>query len=216
MTGRSESVKLPVKRNNGVLLLPCVAVLAGLQLFRSAWAAILLYHAVIIIYLVLTSGGRPRPGLIQGWNAPAGVGMIILCASSGPLLVFLWPVISDVRDDLPAALESFGLRGAWMYLFAAYFVTVHPVLEECFWRGAMAPADRRIGTVDMAFAAYHVLVLVHFLKFPWVIAAALLLVLVSWLWRRVAEYSRGLAIPIFSHIAAGLGVMTAAFIIASR
>lgn len=198
-----------------MLLLPCVAVLAGLHFFRSAWAAILLYHAVIVAYLILVRGGRFRHGLIRGWNTRAGVGMIILCLCCGPLIVLLWPVISDIRGGLSPALETFGIRGAGMYIFAAYFVTVHPVVEECFWRDAVAPADLRIGRVDIAFAAYHVLVLVHFLKFPWVIAATLLLVIISWLWRRAAVRYHGLAIPIISHIAAGLGIMTAVFFIAS-
>jgi len=33
---------------NIVLVLPCIAVLVGMKYLGSAWAAILLYHAVIL------------------------------------------------------------------------------------------------------------------------------------------------------------------------
>jgi len=196
-----------------VLLLPCIAVLAGLNCLRSAWAAILLYHAVIVIYLFLTRHDRPRTELFRGWKNASGAGLTLICACSGPLLVLLWPVISNVNDGLSSALASFGLHGTSWYLFAAYYVSLHPVLEELFWRNALGSSNRRIDIVDIAFAAYHVLVLVHFLKFPWVIIVFIILTLVSLLWRRIAERYHGPAIPIISHIAAGLGIMTATYLI---
>ena len=199
---------------NIVLVLPCIAVLLGLNLFESAWAAILLYHAVIVIYLVLTRRERSRTRLFQGWHRAIGTALIVVCACCGPLLVLLWPVISNLNGGLSSALDSFGLHGTRWYLFAAYFVSIHPVLEELFWRDALAGGSRKISIPDTAFASYHVLVLVHFLKFPWVIIVFVMLTLVSWLWRRIAEHQQGLAIPVFSHVAAGLGIMTAACIIA--
>lgn len=197
-----------------VLLLPCVAVLVGLNCLRSAWAAILLYHAVIVIYLFLTRHDRPRTELFRGWNNALGAGLTIACACSGPVLVLLWPVITNVSGGLSSALASFGLHGTSWWLFAAYYVSIHPVLEELFWRDALISRSKRIDIVDIAFAAYHVLVLVHFLKFPWVIIVFVILTLVSWLWRYIAERYHGLAIPIVSHMAAGLGIMTVTYMIA--
>ncbi len=199
---------------NIIILLPCIVVFAGLSYLRSAWAAILLYHTVIIIYLVITRSKRLRPELFRGWNNAAGAVFTIACACPGPLLVLLWPVISNVSDGLSSTLDSFGLHGAGWLLFAVYFVSLHPVLEELFWRDALVSGSRWPDIVDIAFAAYHVLVLVHFLKFPWVILVFVILTLVSWLWRRVAERYRGLAIPVVSHIAAGISLMIATFLIA--
>jgi hypothetical protein len=199
---------------NIVILLPCIAVLVGLDYLRSAWAAILLYHAVIVIYLGLTRRDRPRPELSHGWNNAAGAAFTIMGACSGPLLLLLWPVISNVSGGLDNALDSFGLNGASRWLFSAYFVSLHPVLEELFWRDALVKGNGRLDIVDIAFAAYHVLVLVHFLKLPWVILVFVILIMVSWLWRRVADRYHGLAIPIISHIAVGLGIMAATLLIA--
>ncbi len=193
------------------LLMPCIAVLIGLNILRSAWAAILFYHAVIVIYLFLTRSDRPRPALFRGWHTSTGIGLILLCACSGLLLVLLWPVIENVHGNLSAALDSFGLHGARWWLFAAYYVSLHPILEEIFWRGAMSERNRSINFTDIAFATYHMLVLLHFLKIPWVIVVFVILVLVSWFWRSIAGRYHGLAIPVISHMTAGLGIMTATY-----
>ena len=196
-----------------VLLMPCIAVLIGLNILRSAWAAILFYHAVIVIYLFLTRSDRPRPALFRGWHTSTGIGLILLCACSGPLLVLLWPVIENVHGNLSAALDSFGLHGARWWLFAAYYVSLHPILEEIFWRGALSERNRSINFTDIAFATYHMLVLLHFLKIPWVIVVFVILVLVSWFWRSIAGRYHGLAIPVISHMTAGLGIMTATYLL---
>lgn len=196
-----------------VLVLPCIAVLAGLSFLRSAWAAILLYHAVIVIYLFLTRSNRPRPALFRGWHTTTGIGLILLCACCGPLLVILWPVIENVKGSLSAALDSFGLNGVRWWLFAAYYVSMHPILEEIFWRDALAERNRSIDIVDVAFAAYHALVLLHFLKIPWVIVVFVILVLVSSLWRRITGRYHGLAMPVISHMTAGLGIVTAIYLL---
>ncbi len=196
-----------------VLVLPCITVLAGLYYLRSAWATILFYHAVIVIYLFLTRRNRARPALFRGWHTPTGIGLILLCACSGPLLVILWPVIENVQGSLSAALDSFGLHGARWWLFAAYFVSMHPILEEIFWRDALAERNRSIDIADVAFAVYHVLVLIHFLKIHWVVVVFVILVLVSSLWRCMAGRYHGLAMPMISHMTAGVGIMTALYLI---
>ena len=196
-----------------VLLMPCIAVLIGLNMLRSAWAAILFYHAVIVIYLILSRSDRARPALFQGWHTSTGIGLILLCACSGPLLVILWPVSENVHGTLSTTLESFGLHGARWWLFAAYYVSLHPILEEIFWRDALADRNRNINISDIAFATYHMLVLLHFLKIPWVIVVFVILVLVSWFWRRIAGRYHGLAIPVISHMTAGLGIMTATYLL---
>ena len=201
---------------NIVLVLPCIAVLIGMKYLRSAWAAILLYHAVILVCLFFTRRSRSRRGLLAGWNAPVGTGLIFLCALCGPLLVLLWPVIENVQGGMAPALETYGLHGASWWFFAVYYVTLHPILEESFWRGVMAPRSSKIDFVDVAFGAYHVIVLYYFLKLPWVFVVFVILILVSWLWRLVADRFEGLAVPVVSHITAGAGIMTATWFLLTR
>jgi hypothetical protein len=196
--------------------MPAVAVLAGLELFKSAWAAILLYHAVIAAYIFLTRSKRPRPGLFYGWSSPSGPLLVLLSACTVPLLVLLWPYIERTPDSLESVLVSFGLSGPGRHLFAAYFVTIHPVLEELFWREAVVSREKGIDISDLAFSAYHVIVLIHFMGGPWVIAAFAVLIFISWLWRRERRLNRGLAVPVISHAAAGTGIMAAVYYIVSR
>ena len=205
-----------MNRSRLVLLMPAVAVLAGLELFQSAWTAILLYHAVIAAYLILTRNKRPRPGLLSGWTSPSGPALILLGACTMPLLVVLWPHIGKTPESLESALASFGLRGPGWHLFAAYFVTVHPVLEELFWREAVVSREKGLDISDLAFSAYHVIVLAHFMRVPWVIASFAVLVFISWLWRRARRLYGGLAVPVISHVAAGAGIMAAVYYIVSR
>ncbi len=203
------------RARNIVLFLPCIAVLIGLNLFESAWTAILLYHAVIVIYMFLTRRNRLRRELLRGWNTAVGAGLILFCALCGPLLILLWPIIKNVPGGLSPVLEAYGIHGVSWWLFAVYFVSLHPILEELFWRGVMAPENSKIDIVDVAFGAYHVLVLVHFLQLPWVILVFVILVLVSWLWRWIAQRYAGLTIPLVSHMTAGAGIMTATYFLIS-
>ena len=206
----------PSLRMYAFQLLPCAAVIAGLWLLRSAWAAILLYHSLIVVYLLVTRREGVRGRMLSGWSAPAGLGLAAVCACSLPMLVFLWPCAGTAGEGLSDILGSFGLRGTGLIVFAAYFIFVHPALEEAFWRGAV-PADRRgLDFPDFAFSAYHVLVLVHFIRIPWVIASFVILVSMSWLWRLAARRQGGLAVPLFSHMIAGAGIMTAVFLITGR
>ncbi len=68
----------------------------------------------------------------------------------------------------------------------------------------------------MAFAGYHVLVLVHFIRLPWAVASACVLALVAWAWRQVAMRRGGLAVPLVSHALAGLSLIAGACVLASR
>jgi membrane protease YdiL (CAAX protease family) len=193
------------------LVLPCAAVFTGLQFLRSAWAAILLYHTVIVVCLFLRNRNRNRMSLLEGWSFSPGMTLTLVCLLCGPILVMLWPIMERGNTGFLSMLESFGLGGGSFLIFALYYISLHPVLEELFWRDALAGRGRSVGASDIAFAAYHVIVLIHFMKIPWVVLAFLVLALVSFLWRWIAGRHGGLAIPLASHIAAGIGIMTAAY-----
>jgi hypothetical protein len=198
------------------LFLPCGAVFIGLHLLESAWAAILLYHTVIVACLFLAMRDRPGRGLFSGWSTPIAAALTLLCASCGPLLVIMWPLIDNTPHGFSPTLVALGLKGTGWYLFVALLVSFHPLLEELFWRDALDSGSAWIDIADIAFAAYHVIVLTSFLKIPWVIFVTFVLVMISWVWRRTAKRTGGLIVPLISHVAAGFGIMAAAFILSMR
>ena len=189
------------------IVLPYAAVLLGLHVLRNAWATIFLYHVGMVTLLRL--GGQE--GLLRtvrrGWSAPPAVVIGIASATGGLLLLLLWGTISREHVDLAETLTSLHLSGLYWWVFLAYYVTVHPVLEELFWRGYLPGAHRSPVVPDVAFAGYHVLVLCIFIKLPWVLVSFGVLWFASWSWRQlVARYS-GLGVAIASHAAADLSVM---------
>jgi membrane protease YdiL (CAAX protease family) len=203
----------PMRLSYVAIALPYAAVLLGLYVLRNAWAAILLYHAGMLALLRLggRTGLRGQGGLLravrQGWSAPAAVVTGIVCAAGSFLLAPLWGTISREHVDLAEALTSFRLSGLSWWVFAAYYVTVHPLLEEIFWRGYRPGAHRSPVVPDVAFAGYHVLVLCLFIKLPWVLASFGVLWFASWGWRRLTARYSGLGVAIASHAAADLSVI---------
>jgi len=191
------------------MVLPYFAVLTGLYLFRSAWLAILFYHAGMALYLACVHRNAGMPPIFKGWNSRAGVALSLLCASGGLLLYLIWPVAAIDRGALASTLEALGLHGTGWRLFVFYYLSLHPVIEEAFWRGAHLSGQKGIIPADAAFAGYHILVLICFIKTPWTVTVFLILVLTAWLWRRITLRYGGLAIPIISHAAAGFGTMAA-------
>lgn len=191
------------------IALPYAAVLLGLYVLRSAWATILLYHVGMVTLLRLSGQEGLLRAVRQGWSAPATAVIGIVFATVGLLLALLWGTISREHVNLREILTSFHLSGLQWWAFAAYYVTVHPVLEEIFWRGYLPRAHRSPMVFDVAFAGYHVLVLCIFIKLPWVLISFGVLLFASWSWRQlVARYS-GLGVAIASHAAADLSVIAA-------
>lgn len=184
-----------------------------MHVFRSAWVAFLAYHAWMAIVVLLARGSPRRTSLPRwitgGWSSRQALALAVFGAASGPLLVALWPIAE--RVPLSTMLAELGLGGASLWIFAAWYVTVHPVLEEAFWRGRLLSRARGLAGTDVAFAGYHLLVLPLFLLPHWAAIAFPLLAATAWFWRQVALRGGGLAVVIASHAAAGIATMAAAF-----
>lgn len=194
--------------------IPSLAVIIGLYLLENAWAAILLYHAGLVIVLTLGKPGGVTHAFRSGWHAPAAMAASIVCAAGGGLIYVLWPHIALEDVMLSETLSRVGLAGTSWWLFGVYFVVVHPVLEEIGWRCYLAPARQRPHPIDMAFAGYHVLVLVLFVTPFWVVIAFAVLVFASWGWRWVVRWKSGLGVALVSHAAANLCIFLAATFVA--
>jgi hypothetical protein len=188
---------------------PYLCMVIGLNALRSGWTALLLYHAFIL--LVLRPGGPAAARRVarSGWSPGLGLGMCALSVSNGLALLLLWRIVAREPDALSANLARLGLASASWWLFAAYYVTVHPALEELFWRHRLLSHRRGVAFTDLAFAGYHALVLPLFLPWFWVAVTVLLLASIAWLWRRLNLARGGLAVPIASHAFAGIGTMVA-------
>ncbi len=194
--------------------IPYLAVIVGLYLLESAWAAVLLYHAGLVTVVTLGKPGSLARALRSGWHAPTAVAGSIVCAAGGVLIYVLWPHIALEDVTLSETLSRVGLAGTSWWLFGLYFVAVHPVVEEIAWRSYLAPARQGPHPIDVAFAGYHVLVLVLFVKPFWVVIAFAVLALSSWGWRWVVRRKSGLGVALVSHAAANLSIFLAATFVA--
>jgi hypothetical protein len=209
-----------LRRGDLALAIPYGAVAAGLYICHSAWLAILLYHLGIVLCLAPSVSRRVARGLSRGWSPKAALPLVLASAASGPLLVLLWPEIALDPGNLSGGLAAFGLRGAPWWIFAVYYVTLHPVLEEAFWRSPEGPRGAAVlGATgitwgDLAFAGYHALVLRFFIPPLWNALVVLVLVLPAAAWRRVAERRGGQAVPVLAHAVAGVSTMIAVCVLA--
>jgi hypothetical protein len=183
-------------------------VLLGLYWLRSGWAALLLYHAGMAAWLA-ASGFRPEKSVWGGWSR------VFLFAAgglaAGPALVLIWPLAKLPKAEMDVLLSGFGLEGRPLAVFAVYYATVHPLLEEAFWR--FQPATPAAGWAgDALFAGYHLLVLRFFLKPVFLPLVFLVLLCSGAAWRRIVR-GGGRTEAVLSHAAGDAATMAAAFLL---
>ncbi|MBU1024044.1 hypothetical protein KKB99_07145, partial [bacterium] len=118
-------------------LIPYVAVVVGLYVFESAWLAILLYHAGIIFFLVKERSEISKKSVFSGWEIKTAIFSIITCSLAGLILYLLEHYLNILEIDPGSTLAEMGLKGTSWIVLCVYFVIVHPVLEEAFWRGLL-------------------------------------------------------------------------------
>lgn len=198
-----------------LVFLPTLAVLAGLYMKKSAFAAIGLYHLGMIVVLLHSSNRSLFKKAFSGWKTPAGAIMIIAACSAGLFCYLLRDWVFKEGLDFTAVLGSFGLtKQNWLF-FCLYFSTVNPILEELFWRAFYSKEAKEdsfplLTLQDAGFAFYHLLVLYFFLKPLFLVPVFVSLVIAAAIWRYLYRRYGGLLICIISHIAADVGIVTAA------
>lgn len=192
---------------NLVVFIPYIAVLVGLYLMGSIWAAIIGYHlaaAAVLFYnrgrLGEVKASRPSFSLVA---VNAFIGLF-----AGALLFLLWPILGTTPDI-----------GSWLYLlgltswavFGAYYCAVNPIIEELLWRRYLETDSKFPDLNDFMFAGYHMLVLMLFIDWAWLVPAFALLVLASWIWGIAAKTRRGLVLITASHLLADVGIILAVY-----
>ena len=196
-----------IRPKNLSALIPYITVLIGLHIFKNAWVAILLYHAAILIVLLRTNNRIYFKGLLRGWNWRVGFPMTIASLGAGQFIFLLWPFVKIDGLNLALILPEYGLHGFSWTAFMIYYCLSTPIFEEAFWRGYLLAPGRYPAGPDMLFAGYHIIVLLLFLKPLAILAVFISLVIVAWIWRMITIKYNGLAVPLVSHLVAGIGVI---------
>lgn len=189
------------------VLVPYVAVLIGLYVFKNAWVAIGLYHFGITVFLIAGDRNSLLKRVCTGWNSIIAVIGIVMSVMISPIIFFFWEHMQLESIPLNSALANFGLHGTSWFFFMIYFSTVQPFLEELYWRGYLERGHKYFSWTDLAFAGYHILVLAWFIKVPWLAIAFIVLAVAAYIWRYIASKLEGLAVPLLSHIVADVSII---------
>ncbi len=187
-------------------LLPYLAVAIGVFWLQNALAALLGFHAAIILSLLLARSSVPLKILFKSKNIRWVILSILVCGSSGISLYFLWPSL-DVVNDLPWHMESFGLTQANWPLFLTYFVLVNPWIEEYLWRGYLGSPTGHFYPSDFLYAGFHGLILMNNVRTAAVLCSLGVLVLAGWFWRQLARADEGLLASVLGHMAADFTIL---------
>ena len=196
------------------LAAPYIAVSIGLYIFHSAWTAFIAYHACMLTFIIAYGKQGYLKKLFVGWSWLIAIPLAILSA----LIILL---ALSIRNDLvinsekmTQTLSEFGLGNISFYLFALLFVSLHPFIEELFWRGFHWGPCKTHWPIDMVFAGYHVLVMVFFVKFSGSLMIFAIIAIAAVLWRFCAQKLNGLATVFFSHVIADIAILTSAILLA--
>lgn len=193
----------------GAFLTPYLAVAIGLYGFHSAWAAVLLFHAITLSFAAALGPSAAVTQLTRGWRTAPGLLLTLAGCLAGAAVYLTQDWIGAA--DWPPRLTALGLHGASFSAFLAYLALIHPPLEELLWRGLKPPDAAWISPTDLVFAGYHALVLRLFLPWPWIVLSLVCVATASAVWRWCQRAYGGLAIPVASHLAADTSLMLALY-----
>jgi len=197
------------------LAVPYIVVSIGLYLFHNAWIAFIAYHACMITFIIAYGREGRLEKLFSGWNWFIAIPLAVMSA----LIILLSFAIRNYMvidsEKMAQTLSGFGLGKISFCVFAILFVSLHPFLEELFWRGFHWGPCRTHWPIDVFFAGYHVLVMVFFVKWSGSIMIFAIIAVAAILWRFCAEKLNGLATVFFSHIIADIAILTSAILLAN-
>jgi membrane protease YdiL (CAAX protease family) len=178
--------------------------------FHSAWSALLGFHLVIIVSLLIARPSLPISILGRNHDRKWIVLSVLLCGSSGITLYSLWNDFG-VAADFSSQVQALGLNGRTWPPFIAYFAFVNPFFEEYFWRGYLGNPTRGFHLSDFLYAGFHALILIGKVQAGAILYGLLVLILAGWFWRQIMREDRGLLAPLLGHMAADLTILVAIY-----
>lgn len=188
-------------------LAPYAAVALGVYGADSALAALLLYHLAMLAVVVLHRRTLVKSRANQSSRLLWALLVTAVSAMGGMMLYAVWPLLGRDGSLVAGRLDDLGVdRAIWPW-FAVYFSIINAVLEELFWRGALGSESCCLTVNDLFFGGYHGLVAVSFVGPMWGLLILVCCVFAGWTWRRLAQASGGLALPIFTHIVADVSIV---------
>lgn len=195
-------------------LIPYFAMVVGLHLLGSAWISFLIYHGLVLV--AVWRAPDLRRDLLRGWHNVVGWGAAGFGIGGGVLIFVLAPYAGINADLINPAITKLGLSGTGWLLFVIYHTLVNPWFEEILWRGKLGSDSLKPVWGDVFFAGYHVLVLMLFLEWLWILLAFFILVGAGWLWRQLRRRHKGLLLPVVSHLAADGSIMLVVYMLSLK
>jgi len=188
---------------------PYLGVLVGMYWFKNAFFALLIYHFIILIYILKKRKHLNINDLFKINNKLIFILFSITCALTGLIIYVLKDFIFTHPMELKTILQAYGLHQHNIWIFIIYFSTINPVLEELFWRILFNSNNKIISFSDIGYASYHILVVLLFIKPEFVLVTYIGLLIAARIWRYIYDkYNDSLTLFI-SHALADLSVMLA-------
>lgn len=180
-------------------LLSAGVIVAGLYLWHSGWAALLLYHCVLLGAMIL---GKPsgKPDVIfRGFSFKAVFFLVLLSLATGWMFYDFIHRLDPHGTYVLRKLSLAGFTPFSLIPFLFYVSVINPVLEEFYWRRNYAESGG--GIFDVFYALLHIPMFCFFGKLTPVqlIIPVAGLVMAGALWRMVAGKVDGLASSIIGH-----------------
>jgi len=195
-------------------IVPALAYLAvglGLFQFHSAWGALLGFHVVIIVSLMIVKPNIPVSILFKSTNIKWILLSVLFCGSGGVALYFLWNIFG-FASNLPTQVEALSLNPSNWLTFIAYFAIVNPFIEEYFWRGYLHNPTKNLYLYDFIYSGFHGLILIGKVHSYSILFGLSALVFAGWLWRQIAREDHGLLAPTLGHMAADFTILMAVYL----
>ncbi len=196
---------------------PYATVFIGLYVLSNAWYALFLYHLAILVIIMIHFKKIDKISFsIQ--NKKLFIFGTISTLFVLPVLYFLWNVIKLPELNLTEALSQFQLSGRSLWLFILILITIHPILEEIYWRFIIFNTDnKKLNYLfDVLFAGYHVLVLLYFVKLPFIILSLVVLFLTAIVWRMIKEKNQDHVTLFVTHALADFAIMMAILLLSLK